>query len=405
METEEGSIKEPPGVQGSEEKPKPIVEIKGVNKFYGENHVVKNLDLTIYEKEFLSILGPSGCGKTTILRMIAGFEHQTNGSITIEGDNVENKEPYERNINTVFQSYALFPHMTIYDNIAYGLKMKKVPKDEIKERVAKAISMVRLEGFDRRFPSQLSGGQKQRVAIARAIINNPHVLLLDEPLGALDMKLRKQMQIELKNLQRKLGITFVYVTHDQEEALTMSDRIAVMNVGILDQCGKPEEIYAHPATKFIADFIGETNLFEAVAEFEEDGIAHLYCEAGDLLGKSEGFDPNEMVYVSVRPEKTKWSSQPVDGFSLGGVVRESIYLGNIIKTIIMLTNGQAIRINSPVDCPVPPIGSVQYINWDIKDAVMIYTPTSNEVFNQLENMDLRGFNESEKPKEDGNDKL
>jgi spermidine/putrescine transport system ATP-binding protein len=277
--------------------------------------------------------------------------------------------------------------------------MKKVPKNEIKERVQKVLITVRLEGFEHRYPSQLSGGQKQRVAIARAIINNPKVLLLDEPLGALDMKLRKQMQIELKSLQRKLGITFVYVTHDQEEALTMSDRIAVMNDGVLEQCGSPEEIYAHPATKFIADFIGETNLFEAVTEFEKDGIAYLYCEAGDILGKSEGWDKNEIVYVSVRPEKTHLSTNPVEGFSLGGIVKESIYLGNIIKTIILLTNGQAIKINIPVGEIVPVAGSVQYIYWDIKDAVMIYTP-SNEIINQIENMNLDFYNLSEAKDDD-----
>jgi spermidine/putrescine transport system ATP-binding protein len=399
MEPEPEPVKASDNSQADLEIPNPIVEIKQVNKFYGDNCVVKDLNLTIYEKEFLSILGPSGCGKTTLLRMIAGFEHYTSGSIIIEGEDAQNKEPFERNINTVFQSYALFPHLTIYDNIASGLKMKKVPKDEIKQRVAQALITVRLEGFDSRYPSQLSGGQKQRVAIARAIINNPKVLLLDEPLGDLDMKLRKQMQIELKSLQRKLGITFVYVTHDQEEALTMSDRIAVMNGGVLDQCGKPEDIYARPATKFIADFIGETNLFEAVTEMEENGIAYLYCEAGDLLGKSEGWDPNEIVYVSVRPEKIHCSPNPIEGFSLGGIVKESIYLGNIIKTIVSLTNGQAIRINTPVDSPAIAVGSIQYIYWDIKDAVMIYT-RSNEILRQIENANLNTLNETQREVDD-----
>lgn len=377
---------------------KPIVEIKNVNKFYGDNHVVQNLNLTIYEKEFLSILGPSGCGKTTLLRLIAGFEHHTSGEILIDGESVENKEPFERNINTVFQSYALFPHMSVYDNIAYGLKMKKVAKAEIKERVQRALIMVRLEGFEKRYPAQLSGGQKQRVAIARAIINKPQVLILDEPLSALDMKLRKQMQIELKSLQKKLGITFVYVTHDQEEALTMSDRIAVMNNGVLDQCAAPEEVYAHPETKFIADFIGETNLFEAVVETEEKGIAYLYCEAGDLLGKSESFDPNEIIYVSIRPEKILWSEKPVEGFSIGGIVKESIYLGNIVKTIITLTNGQAVKVNRPVDNPSPQVGSILYVYWDIKDAVMIYT-TAQDVFKQLESVDLSSYAQNNNQKE------
>lgn len=196
-----------------------IVEIEGVNKVYGKNHVVKDLNLTVEEGEFLTLLGSSGCGKTTTLRMIAGFEEPTTGSIKVEGENIEEKEPFERNVNTVFQSYALFPHKTIFDNIAYGLKMKKVPKAEIKKKVTEMMELVQLEGFEKRYPSQLSGGQKQRVAIARALINRPRVLLLDEPLGALDLKLRKQMQLELKRLQKKLNITFIYVTHDQEEAL------------------------------------------------------------------------------------------------------------------------------------------------------------------------------------------
>ena len=214
-----------------------IVEIKGVNKIYGTNHVVKDLDLEVREGEFLTLLGSSGCGKTTTLRMIAGFEEPTSGSITVEGESIEDKEPFERNVNTVFQSYALFPHMTIYNNIAYGLRMKKVPKAEIKERVTRMMELVQLEGFKKRYPSQLSGGQKQRVAIARALINRPKVLLLDEPLGALDLKLRKQMQLELKRLQKKLNITFIYVTHDQEEAMSISDSILLMKDGLLIQSG------------------------------------------------------------------------------------------------------------------------------------------------------------------------
>ena len=269
-----------------------IVDIKEVNKIYGTNHVVKDLNLQVEEGEFLTLLGSSGCGKTTTLRMIAGFEEPTTGTICVEGEPIEDKEPFERDVNTVFQSYALFPHKTIYDNVAYGLKMKKVPKKEIKERVTEMLEMVQLSGFEKRYPSQLSGGQKQRVAIARALINRPKVLLLDEPLGALDLKLRKQMQLELKRLQKKLNITFIYVTHDQEEALTMSDRIAIMHDGVMDQIGSPSEIYERPATKFVATFIGETNVFDGTIKSIQDGKAIIGIENGDVTtsGATEASD-------------------------------------------------------------------------------------------------------------------
>ena len=240
----------------------PIITLEGVVKRFGNNEVVKNLNLEVGEGEFLTLLGPSGCGKTTTLRMIAGFEEASEGTIKVEGERVEDKEPFQRNVNTVFQNYALFPHMTVFNNIAYGLTIKKVPKAEINERVTEMLQMVQMEPYAKRKPDELSGGQKQRVAIARALVNNPKVLLLDEPLGALDLKLRKQMQIELKRLQKKLGITFIYVTHDQEEALTMSDRIAVMHDGILEQLDSPTEIYEHPKTRFVAGFIGESNIFD-----------------------------------------------------------------------------------------------------------------------------------------------
>jgi len=216
---------------------KPLVQIKNINKFYGKNHVVKDLSIDVQEGEFLTILGSSGSGKSTTLRMVAGFEQPTTGEIMLDGINVADKEPFERDVNTVFQSYALFPHMTIFDNVAYGLKMQKTPKDEIRERVMEMLDLVQLGGFEGRKPDQLSGGQKQRVAIARALVNRPKILLLDEPLGALDLKLRKEMQFELKRIQQSTGITFIYVTHDQEEALTMSDRIIVMNQGIIQQMG------------------------------------------------------------------------------------------------------------------------------------------------------------------------
>lgn len=373
-----------------------IVDIKGVNKIYGTNHVVKDLNLLVEEGEFLTLLGSSGCGKTTTLRMIAGFEEPTTGSITVEGEPIEDKEPYERNVNTVFQSYALFPHMTIYDNVAYGLRMKKVPKKEIKERVLKMLEMVQLSGFEKRYPSQLSGGQKQRVAIARALINRPKVLLLDEPLGALDLKLRKQMQLELKRLQKKLNITFIYVTHDQEEALTMSDRIAIMHDGVMDQIGSPTEIYERPATKFVATFIGETNVFDGTIRSIEGGKAVIGIENGEVTssgfveerdGKNTGFAVNEFVTVSVRPEKMHFSPKPVEGFTVPAVVRDYIYVGSVLKCIAVLPNGNEIKMEKLAGEELPPIGEKVFICWEPEDAVLIHS-LDNRFYQSMENIKL-----------------
>lgn len=373
-----------------------IVDIKGVNKIYGTNHVVKDLNLLVEEGEFLTLLGSSGCGKTTTLRMIAGFEEPTTGSITVEGEPIEDKEPYERNVNTVFQSYALFPHMTIYDNVAYGLRMKKVPKKEIKERVLKMLEMVQLSGFEKRYPSQLSGGQKQRVAIARALINRPKVLLLDEPLGALDLKLRKQMQLELKRLQKKLNITFIYVTHDQEEALTMSDRIAIMHDGVMDQIGSPTEIYERPATKFVATFIGETNVFDGTIRSIEGGKAVIGIENGEVTssgsveegdGKNTGFAVNEFATVSVRPEKMHFSPKPVEGFTVPAVVRDYIYVGSVLKCIAVLPNGNEIKMEKLAGEELPPIGEKVFICWEPEDAVLIHS-LDNRFYQSMENIKL-----------------
>lgn len=365
-----------------------IVEIEGVNKIYGSNHVVRDLNLSIEEGEFLTLLGSSGCGKTTTLRMIAGFEEPTSGTIMVEGERVEEKEPFERNVNTVFQSYALFPHKTIYDNIAYGLKMKKVPKAEIRERVTEMMEMVQLSGFEKRYPSQLSGGQKQRVAIARALINRPRVLLLDEPLGALDLKLRKQMQLELKRLQKKLNITFIYVTHDQEEALTMSDRIAVMHDGIIDQLASPAEIYEHPATKFVATFIGETNIYDGCITRIEDGIAAMTLENGAVSVKCpEDFSLLEYATISVRPEKMKFAVSPVEGFELEAQVKDYIYVGSVLKCIVSLPNGNELKIERLAGQDLPPIGSKCYPYWNVEDAVLIHNE-SHYIFEALSNIKL-----------------
>lgn len=324
--------------------PKTIVSMVNVDKWYGENHVVKNMNINISEGEFLTLLGPSGCGKTTTLRMISGFELPTSGMIKVENESVEKKEPYERDVNTVFQNYALFPNMNVFDNIAYGLKVKKVPKAEIKEKVMDMLKLVQLEGFEKRRINQMSGGQKQRVAIARALINRPKVLLLDEPLGALDLKLRKQMQIELKRLQKQLGITFVYVTHDQEEALTMSDRIAIINQGILEQIDTPKNIYEQPKTKFVASFIGESNVFDAMVE-RIGKENRLVTECGYFKTEETDLVIGEALAVSVRPEDMMFSVNPVEGFSIRGVVKEQIYVGNLVKMIVQLTNGEEVKIN------------------------------------------------------------
>ncbi|PRR81012.1 ABC transporter ATP-binding protein [Clostridium vincentii] len=368
---------------------KKIVIIADVNKIYGDNHVVKNLNLQVNEGEFLTMLGPSGCGKTTTLRMIAGFEEPTDGDIFVEDVKVQDKEPYDRQVNTVFQSYALFPHMNIYDNVAFGLTMKKVPKAEIKTRVSEMLELVQLKGYEKRKPDQLSGGQKQRVAIARALINRPKVLLLDEPLGALDLKLRKQMQVELKRLQKKLGITFIYVTHDQEEALTMSDRIAIMNGGILEQLGTPAEIYERPASKFVADFIGESNIFYGTIKESIEDKLKVTIESGEVEAIAAGFEKDSIVYISVRPEKIEISETPVKESSILGIVKEHVYVGSIIKTIVVLPSGQEIKMNKLPGMKMVSVDTKVYVYWKVEDAVVIESK-SEEVFSIIDNPDISG---------------
>ena len=274
-----------------------IIEVVGINKFYGDAHVLKDVTFYIRNNEFITLLGPSGCGKSTTLRILAGFEQPNSGDVLFEGRSVLATPPYLRQVNTVFQRYALFPHLNVYDNIAFGLSIRKLPKAEIRSRIDQALKMVDLVGYENRWVDQLSGGQMQRIAIARAIVNKPQVLLLDEPLGALDLKMRKDMQIELKNMQRHLGITFVYVTHDQEEALTMSDTIIVMKEGLIQQIGRPTDIYNEPKNAFVADFIGESNILPG--EMMND---YAVTFAGRTFACVDRRFPDSQVDVVIRPE-------------------------------------------------------------------------------------------------------
>jgi len=324
------------------------VELRNVTKRFGEVVAVDDVSLRIQDGEFFSLLGPSGCGKTTTLRIIAGFETPTEGEMYIQGELMGLTPPFQRNTNMVFQEYALFPHMSVAKNVAFGLEMKKVPKKEIARRVEEALELVRLPGFGERRPDQLSGGQQQRVAVARALINRPGVLLLDEPLGSLDLKLRKEMQLELKGLQHRLGITFVYVTHDQEEALTMSDRIAVMDQGKALQVGTPTEIYERPASRFVADFIGETNFLEGVV-LKHDGtdiVVEVQGMAPVLAQSVEAFARGRRATVVVRPEKIiiQKEDPELENNWCWGTIESVVYIGTDTNYLVRLESGTTMRV-------------------------------------------------------------
>ena len=305
----------------------PAVQFTNVSRYFGEVKAVDDVTLEIRDGEFFSMLGPSGSGKTTCLRLIAGFEHPSAGTIHLHGGEFSSLPPYERDVNTVFQDYALFPHMTVGENIAYGLMIKKVPATERKQRTTEMLDLVRLPNMAGRKPSQLSGGQRQRVALARALINHPRVLLLDEPLGALDLKLRQEMQIELKAIQKKVGITFIFVTHDQEEALTMSDRIAVFNLGKIEQIGSPAELYEHPVSEFVAGFVGVSNLIRGEA-------------AKAITGSAQTF--------SIRPEKIRMQKPGVklqsDDYAVEGRIKQVVYLGMYTRYIVEINGGSELTV-------------------------------------------------------------
>ncbi|TJX14805.1 ABC transporter ATP-binding protein [Tissierella creatinini] len=298
-----------------------IIDLKNISMSFDGEKVLKDINLYVKENEFLTLLGPSGCGKTTTLRIIGGFESPTEGKVIFDGKDITDVPPYERQINTVFQKYALFPHLNVYDNIAFGLKIKKTPKDVIKEKVEEMLRLVNLQGYEKRSIEQLSGGQQQRIAIARALVNEPKVLLLDEPLGALDLKLRKEMQIELKSMQKRVGITFIYVTHDQEEALTMSDTVVVMDKGRIQQIGTPIDIYNEPKNSFVADFIGESNIIDGI--MHEDYIVEFSGKVFQCVDK--GFQKEEDVEVVIRPEDIEIVASN-DGI-LKGVVNSVTFKG------------------------------------------------------------------------------
>ena len=351
------------------------VALSGVTKRFGEFVAVDDLSLDIYEGEFFSLLGPSGCGKTTTLRMIAGFEEPTGGSISVAGEQVQGVPPYRRPVNTVFQSYAIFPHLNVFDNVAFGLRRSGVKGEELNTRVTEACEMVQLSGFEKRKPTMLSGGQQQRVALARALVNRPKVLLLDEPLGALDLKLRKELQLELRNLQHEVGITFVYVTHDQEEALTMSDRIAVMNEGKVQQIADPTTLYELPKNSFVANFIGQINVFSGVVEsVSGDRVTlrtsrEMRIEAYSQEGA--GVDVGAEAQAAVRPEKIRFGGAGDNAST--AEIRQIVYLGVSTQYIAELPGGEKLVLyqQNAQDAENPGVGEEVPVSWDARNCLVL----------------------------------
>ena len=323
-----------------------IIEFKGVSKYYHDHPILQDIDLQVKNREFLTILGPSGCGKTTLLRLISGFETPSEGTILMNGRDISGLPPHLRHVNTVIQSYALFPHMNVFDNVAFGLRCQKLPKDEIEYRVQEALKMVKLQDFTKRKPSQLSGGQQQRIAIARAVVNQPLVLLLDEPLSSLDYRLRKTMQMELKQFQADLGITFILVTHDQEEALSTADRVIIMNHGIIEQVGTPREVYEEPQNLYVAQFVGEVNIFNTTVLSADDQYLQVVIEGKEFsLKNPKKFTIDQTLYTLLRPEDLEvWGLQEVDDHEnmYSATVTQVIYKGSTVDLILALESGTKI---------------------------------------------------------------
>jgi spermidine/putrescine transport system ATP-binding protein len=369
-----------------EPEARPDLELVGVSKSYASKPVLAGIDLAVRPGEFLAILGPSGSGKSTLLKIVAGFERQTEGIVILQGEDVSGLPPYRRKVNTVFQSYALFPHMSVFENVAYGLRRKKVKGDELRRRVGEALELVDLAKFGDRIPETLSGGEQQRVAIARALVNRPAVLLLDEPLSALDLKIRHRMQRELKRIHEEVGTTFLYVTHDQEEALVLSDRIAVMRAGHLEQVGTGPEVYHHPATRFVADFIGETNWFTGTIEKDTGGCAVVTADGSRLnLAASRDYPARARVTFGVRPERVRvmlpGETARSTETSIRATITKQTFQGSTLKIEAMTPWGEPLTLMRQMDCDFasfkpPEPGKSALLAWDATATLLFPPPAS-----------------------------